>query len=231
MQTFRECERNLPWLTNDFATCASPQIYADLVCNVGTSTGLVMKQGASPVLMFGGGHLQIRHNAAIYASSEMPCPTSLQVVDALVVLPLDETQTAPAYLPNLVVTRRQDSVVVQTQSDSDENVLWWRSSQLDLMNVNCNALACNGSGDPGNCGDGCHQNSSNEEVVGLLWLTISGAASRWGRTDYETRIRVKRRLKEREALFLLTQYVSGCIYNGGGDWEIRRNVYLRYAVR
>lgn len=229
MQTFRECERTLPHTFADNWTCNNPLIYADYVCGIGPSTSQnQMKPGAARFLTFGGGHLQIRYNAAVYSHADMPCPFSVKVVSALLVLPLLEDDVTPAYLPNLAISRSQLSVVPATQSDTDENILWIEDTQLDLMNLSCNSNFPENSVCVWNVPQCSDPGLPAGDVVGT-----SGAL--YGRWEARRRIRTKRRLKEREALFLLTEYVS----NIGAftdppplePWVIRRNVNFRYAVR
>lgn len=190
-----------------------------------------MVQGASRAMMFGGGHLQIRYNSAVFASDEAACSHSLKVVSAIAKLPLMPDDLTPVYLPNLAVARSQLSVVPSTEGDTDEDILWYWDQQLDLTNMACTV---NGPGGTTDCfftkTTGICHTSGGESSIGF---EVAGAFAHFGRTELMTRIKVKRRLKEREALFLLTEYV-----NGGGQptgdvnvWPIRRNVYFRYAVR
>jgi len=229
MQTFRDCERQLIYDTDRESTCNDPQIFADLVCGPIASTDTPMIAGATRAMMYGGGHLQIRYNTAILASSEAACSHSIKVITALVVLPLLEDDLTPAYLPNLAIARTQLSIVHATQSDNDENIVWLWDEQLDLLNVSC---ATGGGGTPcpfddtgtGVCADGDNLPKS--------WFAIP-AISMFGRARRDETLRARRRMREREALFLLTEFINGGQQLAGDfvSWPIRRNVYFRYAVR
>lgn len=228
MQTFRDCERTLNVDAATGSTCASPQIFADLLCGPVSSTDTPMVQGASPAMMFGGGHLRVRYNAAVLASDQAPCGHSVKIITAIVKLPLLEDDLTPAYLPNLAIARSQLSVVHSTQGDNDEDILWWHDDQIDLIN-----LCCNGADGP------CAGISATPACVcaddgGNIGFTVLGtAAALYGRFAVDREIRVKRRLREREALFLITEFVNGGITTVGeiSQWPIRRNLYMRYAVR
>jgi len=230
MQTHRECEVSLPWEPDVIADCTTPQTFATYVCGIGPSTATQMKGGASRSVTFGGGHLQLRYNAAIFNSSDMPCGLALKVISALVVLPLSEDEVTPAYLPNLAVARTQLSVLPITQSDTDEDIVWWRDFQLDLLNTTCTGIPP-GGGDPALCtpANAC---GLADDLQPLLWVAVGNAAAMYGRAEFNVEVRAKRRLKERQALYLVTHYVSLSQYPGAAQgWEIRRNVYFRYAVR
>jgi len=230
MQTWRECERELLYNVGFASTCSDPQIFADMVCGpVASTAGVLQVSGAMRAMMWGGAHLQIRYNSAILASTEAACAHAIKVVTALVKLPLLEDDLTPAYLPNLAITRRQDSVVHATQSDTDEDILWLWDDQLDLLNV-----ACGTGGTPAEtpCGlvsvpPSC---ASGDSILG--WYAIPAIAS-FGRMRHERVLKSRRRLREREALFLLTEFVNGGAQPTGNifTWPIRRNVYMRYAVR
>jgi len=229
MQTWRECERTLNYDVEFDGNCSNPQIFADLVCGpIASAAGVMQVSGAMRGLSWGGAHLQIRYNSAILASSEAPCSHGIKIVTALIKLPLLEDDVTPAYLPNLCVTRRQDSVVHSTQSDTDEDILWLWDEQLDLMNISCNtaagAVPCGLTNCPPSC---CTEDNI---PIGAFILP---AIAQFGRMKHETRLKSRRRLKEREALFLLTEIVNGGSQTTGnvGLWPIRRNVYMRYAVR
>lgn len=231
MQTFRECERDLLYATDANSTCNAPQTFADMVCGPIASTDSPQVAAATRAMMFGGGHLQLRYNSAIISSDEAPCLHSIKVVTALIVLPLLEDDQTPAYIPNLAITRRQDSVVHATQADTDENILWLYDEQLDLLNLSCQTgggstqcpfflCASNGGG---TCCNG-------DSDVGF---NVATTVAHYGRFRVDHTVRVRRRLKEREAIFLLTEFVNGGAQEAGDfvDWPIRRNVYFRYAVR
>jgi len=228
MQTWRECERELGYTTFQSLTCAAPQIFADLVCGPIASAGGVMQvSGAMRALMWGGAHLQIRYNSSVFASSEAACSHSIKVVTALIKLPLLEDDVTPAYLPNLTVTRRQDSVVHATQSDTDEDILWLWDEQLDLINLSC----FTGGGTAVPCGADQLSCKAIEDLP--KWWFVQGGIAQFGRARHERVLKSRRRLKEREALFLLTEFVNGGPQPTGNVtvWPIRRNVYMRYAVR
>jgi len=229
MQTFRECERDMPLcLTGDCGDfpCSQPQIFADLLSGPVASTDSPMLPGASRAMMYGGGYLKYRYDLAIMNSTNMPCSFNLKVVTAVIVLPLLEDDLTPAYLPNLAIARSQLSVVHSTQSDTDENILYWNDANLLAHNESCSGLQ-------GNClgSAGCGTETDTANVIMRSWRSI--AAALYGRQEITTRIKVKRRLKEREGLFLTTQYVAltGTAGNSQIDWPIRRTVYHRYAVR
>lgn len=224
MQTFRECETqiSIDFLTG--STCDTPQIEVVYICGTGNpAVGTDMVEGISPAMMYGGGFLQIRWNAAVVNDSDAPCHPSVSVTNALVVLPVNRADpTAPLYLPNIIKSRSQVALSYDDKSDSDENILWWWQEQLDLASTSCGgANAC--------------ANWPNDDVLcrdGDATVTILGnAAALYGRVGVRERVRVKRRLTEAQALFLVTNINT----NSNGDidfqWPVRRNVYHRYAVR
>jgi len=232
MQTFRECERqvDIPIKTPVIGTCAAPMTFLDYVCGLGTSTGLQMKGGASRTLTFGGGHLETRLSMGVIDSTLMPCSFDLKVILALLVLPVQEDEITPEYSPNVAIARSQLSVVPQTQSDTDENILWWRSYQLVASNFECNTTVP----DTATCVPGTGCDTSNPPTIGTLLMANLGVA--YGRWDHFELIRSRRRLREREALYLLMHYVWNQDFTQGDNqpqinWPVRRNVYFRYAVR
>jgi len=226
MQTFRDCERDLSLDIETLWSCQTPQIFADYLCGIGPSTSPQMKNGAARSITFGGGHLRFRYNAAILNHSNMPCNLSVKVVTALIVLPLLENDLTPAYLPSLAVARSQLSVVPATESDTDENILYWHDEQLDLQNVSCFGGPPDGNMD---CTPGCMPSASD---IPFIWFIAGNAAAMYGRMSVDMHVKAKRRLREREALFLVTQYVTNAAFDGANSvWPIRRNVYFRYAVR
>lgn len=225
MQTFRDCERQVDLDVETLWTCAEPQIFADYVCGIGPSTSPQMKSGAARFITFGGGHLRVRYNTAVLQHSNMPCNLDIKVVTALVVLPLLEDDLTPAYLPTLAVARAQLSIVPATESDTDENVVWWHDDQLWMQNI-----ACFGGPPDGNipCFPGCNTSTDSP----FAFFLFGSAAALHGRMAVDMHVKAKRRLREREALFLLTQYVTNQAFDGAqSTWPIRRNVYFRYAVR
>jgi len=45
-------------------------------------------------------------------------------------------------------------------------------------------------------------------------------------------VKARRRLREREALFLISEFVAVWSFNAdAGAWPVHRNCYFRYAVR
>jgi len=226
MQTFRDCERSVSLDLELFSDCANPQIFADYVCGIGPSTSPQTKSGAARSVVFGGGHLRLRYNSALLNNTNMPCNVAVKVVTALVVLPLLEDDLTPAYLPNLAVARSQLSIVPSTESDTDENIVWWHDEQLDLFNISCTGGPPDGNT---NCVQGCQATSSDDP---LLWFVTGPTAALYGRFEVDMHVKAKRRLREREALFLLTEYVTQAAFDGAAfPWPIRRNVYFRYAIR
>jgi len=228
MQTFRLCEQSLE-LTDGFdRSCASPAITATkvLALSSGTSFGLEAA-GSARAILFGGGHLRVRINTAVVNHSDCPCSHGVHMVNALVVLPLLEDDATPAYLPNLTTTRTFDSVIAASNADKDEDILWWHDYQLDVMNT-----ACSTGGIP--CGLRLDGDTCTEDwTKGIGSNLEANASAMYGRFELDHKVRVKRRLKERQALFFITEWFSG-LGNNFGDcptWPYRRNVYLRYAVR
>lgn len=235
MQTFRDCERqvDLAFKTDDIQSfsCNGPLIFADLVCGPIASTDTPMIQGASRAMMYGGGHLKFRYDVAVVNDTEMPCSFDFKIVTALVVLPLLEDDLTPAYLPNLAIARSQLSVVHATESDTDENILYWDDSQVFAYNISCSGSDING--EPIQCiTDACPGGSSERQSL-VEVVPFGFIAALYGRHEVRTRIKSRRRLKEREALFLLTEIVSELPNSSNYriPWPIRRTVYHRYAVR
>jgi len=228
MQTFRLCENEIELTNGAFqADCNDPLIVVTKV--LGTSADEIPRARRS--LLFGGGHLQLRYNAAIVDHDDCPCPHALHVVSALVKLPLLEDQSTPAYLPNLAVTRTFDSVVAASMADNDEDILWWNSEQMDLLNISCTGggAQCMHS----DIGSGCVPTFFANDIVGPAGYTVAHASALYGRMKIDRRIAVKRRLREREALFLY-HAVFSALGNQFADcptWPLRVNAYLRYAVR
>lgn len=243
MQTFRECERQLNIDFDPNSTCAAPQTYADYLCGIGPSGGSTqMKPGASRSIVFGGAHLRYRLDAALVNNRDSPCSLSVKWVAAIVKLPLLEDELTPAYLPNLAISRSQLSVVPATQSDTDEDILWWRDGQMDLVNAACcgfdGTIACPSGfyADSGNCDPTCCDPSLNQSArvaCNMLAEVLAVAGALYGRMEYDTVVRAKRRIREREALFLIHHWVSGTLGAIPNQplWLVRRNAYLRYAVR
>jgi len=230
MQTFRDCERSLPLDVETLWSCATPQIFADYLCGIGPSTSPQMKSGAARSITFGGGHLRFRYNASVQSHTNMPCRLAVKVITALVVLPLLENDLTPAYLPTLAVARSQLSVVPATESDTDENILYWHDEQLDLINVSCFGGPPDGNID---CAVGfcCGSGSGCDSALSLYGAFVT-AALPFGRFAVDHVVKARRRIREREALFLVTQYVTNAAFDGADHpWEIRRNAYMRYAVR
>jgi len=227
MQTFRDCNRDVSLdIANSVATCASPQIIADYLCGIGPSTSPQMKSGASRAVMYGGGHLHVEYHAAQVQGQSWPCTFAFQVVTAICKLPLLEDDVTPAYLPNLVVARSQLSVVPSTESDTDEDVLFWTSDQMLAMNLECSVGGNSCIGNPTGCPAGDDAIDSH-----ALKFVIIGTTVLHGRSTFDTRIKVKRRIKEREALFLLTEYRWDTIGSADAAFPVNRTVYHRYAVR
>jgi len=233
MQTFRLCEQELDFKPGFAATCNAPSIDAIkvLALSSGTSSGLEAP-GAARALMFGGGHLRVRYNTAIIDHDDCPCSHAVHMVTALAVLPLLEDDSTPAYLPNLTTTRTFDSVVAASNADKDEDILWWHDTQLDVMNISCQSTV------GGQCvctpfGTGCDLCHDTQNPATRFNMLSAHASALYGRAEVDHKVRVKRRLKERQALFLLTEFMSGlgATFQDCPGWPFRRNVYLRYAVR
>jgi len=223
MQTFRLCEQQLDFFQGFERTCNDPAV--DFVKILQPSSGEL--QGAARALMFGGGHLRIRYNTAIIDHDDCPCSHAVYVLSAIVKLPLLEDDLTPAYLPNLAVTRTFDSVVLASNADNDEDILWWHSEQLEIQNLSCvggGGIQC------ANSGTSCSGTGADDELFVHL-KAVSGGV--YGRMAVDHTLRVRRRIREREALFLTTQFFSNLGTNFGEcpGWPFRRNVYLRYAVR
>jgi hypothetical protein len=229
MQTFRLCEQQLDFKPGFAGTCNLPSIDAIKVLSLTTGTSATpQKPGASRSLLFGGGHLRVRYNSAIIDHNDCPCSHAVHMVSALAVLPLLEDDLTPAYLPNLTRTRTFDSVVLSSQSDQDEDILWWHDDQLDITNAAC----IGGGATP--CifaGTDC-SGSATTLAADRVNLLEAHAGALYGRATVDHRVRVKRRLKERQALFFLTEFFSNVgPFSDCPGWPFRRNVYLRYAVR
>jgi len=231
MQTFRDCERRVDLPTDETPShpCSNPLIYADYLCGVGPSTaGLQNAPGASRAIVYGGGYLEYSYHVAQIVSTNMPCPFALKAITAVIKLPLLEDDLTPAYLPNLAIARSQLSVVPSTESDEDEDILYWHDRQLLATNFECTG-----------CGDGtlcmppaasCGAGADNITRQGLPFV-VYGSTVAFGREEVQTRIKARRRIKEREALFLLTEFVYTAACTGDFVWPILRTVYHRYAVR
>jgi len=178
--------------------------------------------------MYGGGHLEYSYHVGIFDSDSMPCPFALKVITAVAKLPLLEDDLTPAYLPNLAIARSQLSVVPSTESDEDEDILYWHDRQLLANNI-----SCTGCGDGTVClpnASGC--NTGNDAIRANILPTITAELTAlYGRQEVDTRIKVRRRIKEREALFLLTEFVYTNTCTGDFTWPVLRTVYHRYAVR
>jgi len=230
MQTFRDCERRVDLDTDETPShpCSNPLIYADYLCGVGPSTaGLQNAPGASRAIVYGGGYLEYSYHVAQFSSTDQPCTFALKCITAIAKLPLLEDDLTPAYLPNLAIARSQLSVVPATESDEDEDLLYWHDRQLLATNVECDAC---GDGTPcmphpSSCpsGDGVNDN--------MLPTIVSISTGLYGREEVTTRIKSRRRIKEREALFFLTQFIWTAACSGSFPWPVLRTVYHRYAVR
>jgi len=229
MQTFRDCDRSMDLAIDQLVpSCSAPQIFADYLCGIGPSTSPQMKPGASRTLTYGGGHLHVEYHVAQVSGQNFPCSFAFQVVTAIVKLPLLEDDLTPAYLPNVMVSRSQLSVVPSTESDTDEDVLYWTSDQLFALNIDCSVGG-------NNCarvivGTGCSNSGDNIGANALAFIEY-GTTVLHGRSVFDHQVKTKRRLKEREALFLLTEYRWGTVGSADNAWPVRRTVYHRYAVR
>lgn len=229
MQTFRLCESVGEFKDGFQGTCNFP--HTDLVKILAPTGGALGTEASlgQRGLMFGGGLLRLRVNAAIIDSDLCPCSHAVHMVNALVVLPLLEDGVTPAYIPTLTGTRTFDSATAVGNSDKDEDVLWWHDEQLDVLNLACsnsiqNLCPIRSSGT--NCSV-----DTISDVTGAP--TEAHASALYGRFVIEHRVRVKRRLQERQALFLATAFFSGIPFDFDEcpTWPFRLNVYLRYAVR
>lgn len=229
MQTFRECTRELliPW--NIVNTCANPLTFADYVTGMGDpSTNTEIGPALMRALRFRGGVGQCHYHLGIpQTDDDCPCQASILAVTSLVVLPLEKgSRIVPAYLPNMAISRNQLSVVTATKADTEENVLWWRSEQLDFGKSDCTdpaSLQCWPNNDIA-CKDG-------DAWVQMIGTAIGMYGRTWGRGEF--RVRVGRRLDDLHALFLVTHLITG---DGSGDVypdcgiRVQRQFYLRYAV-
>lgn len=227
MQTFRDCDRDVNLdIANTVTSCSNPQIFADYLCGIGPSTSPQMAAGASRAVIYGGGHLHVEYHAAQVSGQSWPCTFAFQVVTALAKLPLLEDDLTPAYLPNLVVARSQLSVVPSTESDTDEDVLFWTSDQMLATNIDCSVggNACEG------LPTGCPSGADAIDAHALKFIII-GSTVAYGRSHFDHQVKVKRRIKEREALFLLTEYRWGTIGSADAAFPVKRTVYHRYAIR
>ena len=230
MQTFRDCERNVALDTDSTAShpCSNPLIYADYLVGVGPSTAPQEVAGASRALVYGGGYLEYSYHVAQFNSSDMPCPFALKCITAIVKLPLLQDALTPAYLPNLAIARSVLSVVPASEADEDEDILYWHDRQLLADN-----FACGACGDGTICspiGSGCAAGASNLPA-NAIQLVLAGSTVLYGREEVQTRIKARRRLREREALFFMTQFVWTAACSGDFTWPILRTVYHRFAVR
>jgi len=225
MQTFRLCENEIDlqptaWL----ADCNDPLIHMVKVLDAGQEVDRARRS-----VLFAGGHLRVRLNSAIIDHNDCPCSHPLHVVLALVKLPLLEDTLTPAYLPNLVVTRTFNSVVAATNADNDEDILWWHDEQMDLLNLSCTSASqgCE------NSGTDCTGGPDGGEFQSKFVKTVAHASALYGRMHVDKRIAVRRRIREREALFLYVGLFSalGSVFNDCPTWPVRLNAYLRYAVR
>jgi len=228
MQTFRLCEQDLQLKAGFNLSCNVTA--KDFVKVLATSSGEV--SGSNRAVMFGGGHLRVRYNLAVIDHDQCPCSHAVHVVSALLVLPLQEDNSTPAYLPELAISRTFDSVVAATNADNDENILWWHDYQLDATNLSCTQppdnIGCGLRGLASNCGSDVDDINGH---VGSMLESHSGAL--YGRMEVDHHVKVKRRIPERSALFFATEWFSnlGSPFNDCPTWPWRRNVYLRYAAR
>jgi len=227
MQTFRLCEQQLDLKPGFVATCNDPVIDAIKVQGLLASAAAEAPSTQSMrAMMFGGGHLRLRINTAIISHDDCPCSHAVHMVNALAILPLGEDNLTPAYLPNLTKSRTFNSVVLDTASGTDEDILWWHDEQLDVLNLEC-------EGSQGFCGirvAGLECTAECNQCVGVN--TEAHASALYGRFTVEHKVKVRRRIDEGKALFLLTQFFSnvGAAADCPG-WPFRRNVYFRYALR
>jgi len=193
-------------------------ITADFVCGMERSSGTVIQvAGAGRTLRFGGGHVQARASLDINSGQSTDNPVfiaGIGIIQALIILPLAEnSEVAPAYLPNIMQTRSQLSVVTATQSDTMDRVLWRHYFRLSFVNGP----------------QICASTDCTERKIYQFLIGAKNAES--GHDPFrEARIRARATLDEKHALFWIRN-----IEWGGADFGTGFNLffdnYLRFAVR
>jgi len=196
MQTFRECRRGftIPFGSGPF-TCAEPLAFADPVLLMRAGAGLDQAPGLQRAVMFGGLHGQLEYTMQLVpGDDELPCFDVYTVHTALMVLPLTEgSEVVPAYIPNIAESRSQLSVIVGTQSDSDDRYLYYRMDNFWWTNT-----------EPDACGN---TDAAQTLDISILQNTLMANSFRQSNTMFQVKSRA--RIDERHGLFLVRNVVTG----------------------
>jgi len=224
------------------ANCQEPISFADLMLSPGDNQGGVLQSaGAGRGVLWGGCRGQVNYTVRIaFGATEDPtegiCNLDIDMMTALVRLPLDpQDQKTPLYIPNLLLGHSMLSNVVQTQSDNVESVLWrrwerlkWTSFQQDDQN------ATTGPCFPTNFDDDTAANVTS--YAGLAWATFIAMDTALRSRTMGTgmfRARVKRRLDERQGIFLIRNFSIGTptMITEPAQIDIVADAWVQFAVR
>lgn len=222
MQTWSECSRQFTFAGTG-VDCNTPVRFADYLCGQTREPGTVQQTaGAGRTLSFGGCFFSCRYAVDVFSgqSTDNPrCLTSFGIVTALCVLPLaDGSDLAPAYIPNLLVSRSQISAVIATQSDQYEQVLWRHYDRVTHLNEQGFAV-------------GVFPCLSSTPLADSFLGNVAGRAATTELNPFrEARIKVKRRMDERHALFVVRNFEWGGLALAA-PINIFADMYCRFAVR
>jgi len=242
MQEYRECERLFVINTSLPVNCNTPFSTADLLFSNGSPVGGVLQSaGAGAGVVWGGSRGQIHYGVALIFDTNdpptdltTPCLLGINMMTAIVKLPLDNDRHTPLYIPNLLQAKSQLSVVGATQSDSVDSVLWRRQEQLRWGKFNfCIDVS-----------DSCFPVRDTADAVcgtsksgdGLAWIAATMTSlGTYGRTLGlgSFRARVKRRLNEREGIFLVRNFSLGFPAAADPPFNIivQSNAWVQFAAR
>jgi len=243
MQEYRECERLLLVDAGQAPNCNTPVSFADLLLSNGTMAGGVLQSaGAGSGVLWGGSRGQIQYSTRVDfvfseppSTSSQPCNLGINMMTAIVKLPLAEDRLTPLYIPNLIQAKSQLSVVTATQSDTVESVLWRRQEHLRWAKFELCA------GDDTTCWP--IRSDSGGSVCGAVrpgdgdaWLhAVASSVGMYGRTQGlgSFRARVKRRLNEREGIFLIRNFSLGFPQPADPPFLVvlQSNAWIQFACR
>lgn len=241
MQEYKECERIIT-VDNTEGTpisCQNPLILADLLASMESPAGGVQESsGLDRALIWGGCKGQIQYSVQVTFNTDSSppaadvCNLSVHLVTAIVRLPLNHavTPATPLYLPNLLLSKSQLSTVFNNQSDNVESVLWRREEILRWGSFTLNSA----QGDTCWPGLGSQGAGVITQLDGFAWVAaVAGSLGTFGRTwgRGEFRERVRRRLDERQGIFLVRCISLGAAGNFGPPINVATNSWIHYALR
>lgn len=240
MQEWTECERQLSWDTAQVINCQQPLMYWDLVSSPGQGAVAgtqVNAPGAGRGILWGGCRGQFQYHLALELdTSSQPaipdfCHLTPYLLTALVLLPVNQSNPLlPAYLPNLMQSKSQQSVSYTSQSDNVESVLWRRYEVFRWASYVFQ---------PADFEDECWPAISFDtgpyRAGGHAWIATQGTeigSRTMTQGNGMMRAKVKRRVDDHHAIFITRQLSLGTV---AGDNNITGRFvsrsWLQFALR